>query len=364
MIDDANARRDDAAEQADDRFVEALLEASKPEEAAASEARIRLGMATIRDREPVAVISRRRWWAVVGGLGSIAAVMMLAVFFQTSEVRADRIIARVLAAESAVTALRFDVRLEAPDGRPHPDLEGSIDLLARPGGHPLLRFEVDRPADRSHAWGVDARGGWGRSHRGIVSRFDRTEWSSRIMGDGLDLLIDAMPGLLDRVAEGYELTTVTDASVDRTTLVAVKGEDGENTKAPDRIRIDIDPDTYEVRRLVLEWNQGSESDEAFDASPRPEGRGDRRRPRSEGPPAGFDRRRPPPGPSGGPGERRRRPPPPPSGRPGPGRDPLVEEVMRAESQGPERPPARITFERVPASAFDSGDFSPTTVRDG
>ena len=184
------------------------------------------------------------------------------------------------------------------------------------------------------------------------------------MGDGLDLLIDAMPGLLDRVAQGYELTTVTDASGDRTTLVAVKGEDGENTKAPDRIRIDIDPDTYEVRRLVLEWNQGSESDEAFDASPRPEGRGDRRRPRSEGPPAGFDRRRPPPGPSGGPGERRRRPPPPPSGRPGPGRDPLVEEAMRAESQGPERPPARITFERVPASAFDSGDFSPTTVRDG
>ena len=34
MTDDASARRDDAAEQADDRFVEALLEASKPEEAA------------------------------------------------------------------------------------------------------------------------------------------------------------------------------------------------------------------------------------------------------------------------------------------------------------------------------------------
>ena len=363
MIDDANARRDDAAEQADDRFVEALLEASKPEEAAASEARIRLGMATIRDREPVAVISRRRWWAVAGGLGSIAAVTMLAVFFQTSEVRADRIIARVLAAESAVTALRFDVRLEAPDGRPHPDLEGSIDLLARTGGHPLLRFEVDRPADRSHAWGVDARGGWGRSHRGIVSRFDRTEWSSRIMGDGLDLLIDAMPGLLDRVADGYEMTTQVDPVDDVVTLIAVRSETDDGSKSPNRIRIEIDPKTDEVRRLVLEWDQEFDPADRRGSPSRPEGRLGRGRPGGDGPPMQFDRRpSPAPGPVGGPGERRRRPPPP--GGPGPGRDPLVEEVMRTESQGPQRPPARITFERVPASALEAGDFSPTTVRDG
>ena len=57
MTDDASARRDDAAEQADDRFVEALLEASKPEEAAASEARIRRGMAAIRGAEPVAEVN-------------------------------------------------------------------------------------------------------------------------------------------------------------------------------------------------------------------------------------------------------------------------------------------------------------------
>ncbi|MDG2132507.1 MAG: hypothetical protein P8J88_03360, partial [Phycisphaerales bacterium] len=69
MSDDANARRDDSAAQADDRFVEALLEASKPEEAVAAEARIRRGMATVRDVGPVAVASNRRWWAMAGGLG-------------------------------------------------------------------------------------------------------------------------------------------------------------------------------------------------------------------------------------------------------------------------------------------------------
>ncbi|MDG1360860.1 MAG: hypothetical protein P8P71_10500 [Phycisphaerales bacterium] len=362
MSDDANARRDDSAAQADDRFVEALLEASKPEEAVAAEARIRRGMATVRDVGPVAVASNRRWWAMAGGLGSIAAVMMLAVFFQTSEVRADRIIARVLAAESAVTALRFDVRLEGPEGRAGPDLEGSIDLLARPNGHPLLRFEVDRPADRSHAWGVDARGGWGRSHSGIVSRFARTAWSTRIMGDGLDLLVDAIPGLLDRVAEGYELTTEVDPVDDVTTLIAVKRETDDGSKSPNRIRIEVDPNTDEVRRLVLEWDQEFDPAERRWSPSKPEGGPDRGRPGGDGPPMQFDRRPPPPpGPAGGPGERRRRPPP---GRPGPGRDPLIDEVMRTESQGPARPPARITFERVPASAFTSSDFLPTATAAG
>jgi len=361
MTDDATPRRGDAAEQADDRFVEALLEASKSEEAAAAEARIRRGMATIRAVDPVAVVSSRRWWAVASGLGSIAAVMMLAVFLQAREVRADRIIARVLAAESAVTALRFDVRLEAHEGRPHPDLEGSIDLLARPGGYPLLRFEVDRPVDRSHAWGVDARGGWGRSHSGIVSRFARTEWSSRIMGDGLDLLVDAIPGLLDRVAEGYELTTEVDPAEAVVTLIAVRSETDDGSKSPNRIRIEIDPDTDEVRRLVLEWDQESDSVERGRRPSRSEGRLDRRRPDDDRSPTQFDRRPPPAGSSGGPDERRRRPPP---GRSGPGRDSLVEEVIRAGSQGPARPPARIIFERVPASVFTPDDFVPTAVGDG
>lgn len=357
MTDDPDVRRGDASEQADDRFVEALLEASKSGEVAATEARIRRGMAAVRDVGPVAVASNRRWWAMAGGLGSIAAVMLLAVFLQATEVRADRIIARVLAAESAVTALRFDVRLEAPEGHRHPDLEGSIDLLARSDGYPLLRFEVDRPVDRSHAWGVDARGGWGRSHSGIVSRFARTEWSSRIMGDGLDLLLDAIPGLLDRVAEGYELTTEVDPADDVTTLIAVKSETDDGSKSPNRIRIEIDPETDEVRRLVLVWDRESVPPGRRGSPSRHGGSPDRGRPGGDGPPMQFDRRPPPPpGPAGGAGERRFRPPP---GRPGPGRDPLVGEVMRTESQGPSRPPARITFERVPASAFTSSDFLPT-----
>ncbi len=362
MTDEPDPRRGDAAEQADDRFVEALLEASKSEEAAATEARIRRGMEKVRDVDPAVVAPSRRWWAMAGGLGSIAAVMMLVLFFQASEVRADRIIARVLAAESAVTALRFDVRLEAPEGRMAPDLEGTIDLLARPDEYPLLRFEVDRPADRSHAWGVDARGGWGRSHSGIVSRFSRTEWSSRIMGDGLDLLVDAIPGLLDRVAEGYELATEIDSASGVTTLIAVKRETDAGSKSPNRIRIEIDPKTDEVRRLVLEWDQEFDSAERRGASSRPEGGSGRGRPGGDRPPRRFDRRPPPPpGPAGQSGERRHRPPP---GRSGPGRGPLVDEVMRAESQGPPRPPARITFDRVPASAFAPSAFVPTAIDAG
>lgn len=177
------------------------------------------------------------------------------------------------------------------------------------------------------------------------------------MGDGLDLLIDAMPGLLDRVTEGYELATPIDSATDVTTLVATRGGVDEGSKAPDRIRIDIDPETYEVRRLVLEWNHDLEMDEASDSPPRPAGRGDHRRPRGDGRSGDFDRRPPPPGSPGMRGDRRR--PVPPPGRPGPGRNPLVDEVIRAEAQGPARPPARITFERVPASAFEPDDFVPT-----
>ena len=175
---------------------------------------------------------------------------------------------------------------------------------------------------------------------------------------------DAIPGLLDRVAAGYEMPTQVDPVDDVVTLIAVKSETDDGSKSPNRIRIEIDPMTDEVRRLVLECDQEFDPAERRGSPSRPEGRPGRGRRGGDGPPMQFDRRPlPPTGPSGGPGERRRRPPPPP-GRPGPGRDPLVDEVMRAESQGPERPPARITFERVPASAFEPVDFSPTTVRAG
>jgi hypothetical protein len=265
--------------EADERIIEAMLRATHSAEHLDEERRIQSAMFAIRDLErtapvafsesvasPESVASRRgRWWiAALGGVGSIAALVVITILSQPSEVRAERIIARAKIAAESVESRRFDVFIESTVASETLDYEGWVELRSRPESHPLLRFEVEEPADQAYAWGVDDQGGWERTPQGLVSRFKRTEWSDRILGGGLDLLVDAIPAMLSRVEQGYDLIAATTRTMSPT-LVATK-RIAFDAKSPDRIRVEFDAETYEVSLLVLEWDQAHGGDLAADGA--------------------------------------------------------------------------------------------------
>ncbi|MDE0888975.1 MAG: hypothetical protein OSA40_05905 [Phycisphaerales bacterium] len=257
--------RNDPNREADERIIEAMFRATHATERLDEERRIQSAMDAIRASEVAAptvstaptmpAVSRRgRWWvAALGGVGSIAALVAITVLSQPSEVRAERIIARAKIAAENVDSRRFDVVIESPLNLELPDREGWVEVLSRPENHPLLRFEVSEPIDQAQAWGVDDQGGWEATPQGLVSRFRRAEWSERILGGGLDLLIDAIPAMLSRVEKGYDLVAATTRTMSPT-LVATKRFTVDE-KSPDRIRVEFDAETYEVSLLVLEWDR-------------------------------------------------------------------------------------------------------------
>jgi hypothetical protein len=246
--------------EADERIIDAMFQASHSTERLDEERRIQAAMDAIRaseDAKPAVAVAaapaRRRWWIALGGVGSIAALVAITVLSQPAEVRAERIIARAKIAAESVHSRRFDVVIESPLAINVPDREGWVEVLSRPAGHPLLRFEVQEPSDQARVWGVDEQGGWGRTPDGLVTRFRRTEWSDRILGGGLDLLVDAIPAMLSRVEQGYDLVAATTRTMSPT-LVATR-RNAIDSKSPDRIRVEFDADTYEVSFLVLEWDR-------------------------------------------------------------------------------------------------------------
>lgn len=259
MNSDATGRGPDR--EADERIIDAMFQASHSTERLDEERRIQAAMDAIRALEvakPTVAPApgRRRWWiAALGGVGSIAALVAITVLSQPAEVRAERIIARAKIAAENVDSRRFDVVIESPLAINVPDREGWVEVLSRPADHPLLRFEVQEPSDQAHAWGVDEQGGWGRTPEGLVTRFSRTEWSDRILGGGLDLLVDAIPAMLSRVEQGYDLVAATTRTMSPT-LVATR-RIALDSKSPDRIRVEFDADSYEVSFLVLEWDRSA-----------------------------------------------------------------------------------------------------------
>lgn len=330
---------------ANDRMMDSLLRAGGPGESDASVRRIEEVMARIRfDDGPPPEASRSRvgWTRLIGGLGSIAALLVFAVLLgRNPQVQAASYLERaMIVAETTTVPRRFDVRVTPHEhARQRPVLRGTLLILPRVDDTPLLRYEIDRPAADAHVFATDPEGGWHRRGDGPVERFDSADWAARLTGGGLDLLMDAMPAFLARIERDYDVVEIDEETAPR--LVA-SHRPGGRPGAPDRIELVLDPDSFEVQSLVISWD-----DDAL--RPPPPGEGGRAR--GDGTPRGRDSWR---------GSDGRRPPHAGRGSDGPGQRPQRPRRQAGPHERPSRvpPPASIQFDRVDAGGFGPEDFRP------
>ena len=347
MSSDPHPRFEDSGvgDLADERVIEAMLVSMAPSEVESQENRIVRALDAIAtepvaedspahriDGTGVAVTGSPKAWQAIGGLGAGLAAMVAVTLILLgrpgeAQASASTWFARAEAAASeAATAIRgYLIDITPHDSASDPrGLRGRLALQEVEGSGPLIRLDIDEPEDRRHSIGVDEEGGWHRRTDDSLREFPGHMINDRLVIPGLDLLLDPLPGFYDRVQRHYEVVEIVEAP--RPRLVARHRDQKErNPRVPDRIEIELDPEDWSLRTLVLGWDEPM--------------RGFRQPPRRPGPGMAGERGRhgPPKGPPPGAGSR---PAPPPNGphargRPGP-----------SSGRGAPPPPAEIRITRV------------------